>query len=84
MTLNARLVLTRQDWRFRLQRTFFGLSDQYQQQVYEQLFILKYHGGWSFIETYNLPIGLRMWFVERLAKQLKDESEAMEKASKKR
>jgi len=25
-----------------------------------------------------------MWFVERLAKQLKDESEAIEKASKKR
>lgn len=74
----------RQDWRFRLQRTFFGLSDQYQQQVYEQFFILKYHGGWSFIEAYNLPIGLRMWFVERLAKQLKDEAEAMEKASKKR
>jgi hypothetical protein len=74
----------RQDWRFRLQRTFFGLSDKYQQQVYEQFFILKYHGGWSFIEAYNLPIGLRLWFVERLAKQLKDEAEAMEKASKKR
>jgi len=25
-----------------------------------------------------------MWFIERLAKQIKDESEAMEKASKKR
>jgi len=25
-----------------------------------------------------------MWFVERLAKQIKDESEAMEKATKKR
>jgi len=25
-----------------------------------------------------------MWFVERLAKQIKDEAEAMEKASKKR
>ena len=74
----------KQGWRFRLQRTFFGLSEQYQQQVYEQFFILKYHGGWSFIEAYNLPIGLRMWFVERLAKQIKDESEAMEKATKKR
>ena len=74
----------KQDWRFRLQRTFFGLSEQYQQQVYEQFFILKYHGGWSFIEAYNLPIGLRTWFVERLAKQIKDEAEALEKASKKR
>jgi len=25
-----------------------------------------------------------MWFIERLAKQIKDESEAMEKASKKK
>jgi hypothetical protein len=74
----------RQDWRFRLQRTFFGLSEEYQQQVYEQFFVLKYHGGWSFIESYNLPIGLRTWFVERLVKQIKDESEAMEKATKRK
>jgi hypothetical protein len=74
----------RQDWRFRLQRTFFGLSDDYQQQIYEQFFLLKYHGGWSFIEAYNLPVGLRMWFFERLVKQIKDEAEAMEKASKRK
>jgi hypothetical protein len=73
----------KQDWRFRLQRTFFGLSENYQKQVYEQFFLLKYHGGWSFIEAYNLPIGLRMWFIERLATQIKNESEAIEKASKK-
>jgi hypothetical protein len=35
---------------------FFGLSDEYIQNVYEQFFILQYHGGWSFIEAYNLPI----------------------------
>ena len=74
----------KQGWRFCLQRTFFGLSDEYQKQVYEQFFILKYHGGWSFIEAYSLPVGLRMWFVERLAKQIQDEAEAMEKASKKK
>ncbi len=50
--------------------------------VYEQFFFLKYSGGWSFLEAYNLPVGLRMWFVERLVKQLKTESEAIEKASK--
>ena len=48
--------------------------------VYEQFFFLKYNGGWSFSEAYNLPIGLRKWFVERLVKQLKDEKEAIEKA----
>jgi len=38
---------------------------------------LKYNGGWSFSEAYNLPIGLREWFVKRLVKQLEDENAAM-------
>jgi hypothetical protein len=50
--------------------------------VYEQFFFLKYSGGWSFSEAYNLPIGLRTWFVERLIKQLEAEKESIEKASK--
>jgi len=45
---------------------------------------MQYYGGWSFIEFYNLPIGLRNWFAKRLSKQLEDESEAAKKASKKR
>ena len=52
------------------------------QQVYEHFFFLKYSGGWSFSEAYNLPIGLRMWFVERLVKQLQDEKQAIEEASR--
>jgi len=51
------------------------------QNIYEQFFFLKYSGGWSFSEAYNLPVGLRKWFVERLVKQLKDEKEAIEQAS---
>jgi hypothetical protein len=46
--------------------------------VYEQFFALKYYGGWSFIEAYNLPVQLRKWFVERLIRQLREESEARE------
>jgi hypothetical protein len=49
--------------------------------VYEQFFFLKYTGGWSRAEAYNLPIGLRKWFVERLIKQLETEKEAIENAS---
>ena len=45
------------------------------QNVYEQFFFLQYSGGWSLTEVYNLPVGLRKWFVERLIKQLKDEKE---------
>jgi hypothetical protein len=51
------------------------------QQVYEQFFLLKYHGGWSFIEAYNLPVGLRNWFLNRLVKQFEQEKEQMEKSS---
>ena len=70
------------DWRFRLQRTFFGLDNRYIQSVYEEFFLLKYHGHWSFAEAYNLPVGLRRWFLKRLAKQIEDENEAAEQAAK--
>jgi len=51
--------------------------------VYEQFFVLKYHGGWSFAEAYNLPIKLREWFLARLLKQKKDESDAIEESDAK-
>jgi|TARA_R100001594_G_scaffold135502_1_gene177284 hypothetical protein len=50
--------------------------------VYEQFFFLQYSGGWSFSESYNLPVGLRKWFVERLMRQLETEKEAIEQGSK--
>ena len=39
-----------------------------------------YHGGWSFIEAYNLPVKLRNWFVQRLSKHFEDQAEQMKKA----
>jgi len=49
--------------------------------VYNDFFLLKYHGGWSFIEAYNLPVGLRKWFLKRLQRQFEDEKAAIEKAN---
>jgi hypothetical protein len=46
--------------------------------IYEQFFFLQYKGGWSFIEAYNLPVGLRRWFVGKLVEQLQAEKEALE------
>jgi hypothetical protein len=69
-------------WRCRSPRNFFGLSNEYMENVYEQFFFLKYHGGWSFIEAYNLPVGLRKWFVHKLLEQIKKESEAAAEAFK--
>ena len=71
-------------WRFRFQLTSFGLSDEYQLNVYEQFFYLKYYGGFSLFETYNLPIALRKWFIDKLINQLKEENDALKKASKKK
>jgi hypothetical protein len=50
--------------------------------VYDQFFALKYYGGWSFSEAYNLPVGLRLWFVRRLAQQLEEETKAIKKGSR--
>lgn len=64
-------------------RIFFGLTDKYMETVYEQFFLLKHFGGWSFIEAYNLPIGLRNWFVDRMSKQFEKEKEEMDKIKRK-
>ena len=64
-------------------RTFFGLTDEYTKDVYEQFFLLKFHGGWSFTEAYNLPIGLREWFVKRMAKHFEEEKTHLDAEMKK-
>jgi uncharacterized protein HemY len=43
---------------------------------------MNYIGNWSITELYNLPVGLRRWFVERTVKQKELENEAVEKVSK--
>ena len=78
MSLSVHLARIRRGWRCRSTSGFFGLTDDYMRDVYEQFFFLKYHGGWSFSEAYNLPIKIRHWFVDRLVKQLNDEKKAME------
>jgi len=74
-------VITSKIWGFRSPRTFFGLTDEYMESVYEQFFFLKYSGGWSFSEAYNLPVGLRKWFSERLVRQIEEENEAASSSS---
>ena len=50
--------------------------------MYEQFFFLKYYGGWSFTEAYNLPVQIRYWFVKRLSDQLENENKQMEDLEK--
>ena len=60
---------------------FFGLSKEYMESVYEQFFYLKYYGGWSFLEAYNLPIGLRNWFLQKLISHKQSENNALDSES---
>jgi hypothetical protein len=77
-------VVNLRTWRFRSPLTSFGLSKEYIESIYEEMFLLKYHGGYSIVESYNMPIGLRRWTIERLVKQKQQEKEATEQASNKR
>ena len=74
------LASIRKNWRFHSPWTFFGLGTEYIANVYEEFFILKYYGGWSFSEAYSLPVQIRRWFLERLLKQKSDENKAAEDA----
>jgi len=55
--------------------SFFGLDHNYIESVYEEIFVLKYHGHWSFAEAYTLPINIRRWFIKRLVQQKEREAE---------
>ena len=55
-----------------LRATFFGLTTEYMNGVYDAFFLLKQHGNWGFHELYSLPIKLRDWFAKRLAKHLEE------------
>ena len=44
---------------------------------------MKYWGGWSFFEAYNLPVTIRRWFIKRLVQQKKQEAEQMQEAQRK-
>jgi hypothetical protein len=56
------------------------LTDEYIEGAYEQMFYLNYTGNFTLTECYNLPVGLRNWFTERLSRQIKQENEAQREA----
>ncbi len=63
-------------------RTFFGLDHEYNENVYEQIFAMVFHGKLSLIEAYNLPVGLRAWFLKRLQREFEEDKERHEAASR--
>jgi hypothetical protein len=81
-TLFVNTANMRRLWWFHSELTFFGLTDEYMEQVYEAFFTLKHYGGWSLFELYNLPIGLRTWWLERTIEEYKKEAEAVKNSSR--
>jgi len=41
---------------------------------------MKYYSSWSLVELYNLPVGLRKWFFEKLLEQKEAEAESTRKS----
>lgn len=51
----------------------FGLTSEYLMSVtYEEILFLQHYGNFTFTEAYNLPIGLRKWFVEKNMQIIED------------
>lgn len=55
----------------------------YIKQVFEQLFQINYFGDLSLTEAYNLPVGLRRWWYNRLKEQKEKEQKEAEKQKNK-
>jgi len=66
-----------------LGQTFFGLTPDYMKGIYDVFFSMKMHGGWSFIEAYNLPVGLRGYFFQKLVDHYEKEKKEYDSLRKK-
>ena len=51
---------------------FFGLTPNDKEIFLEHAFALMYYCGFSYKECYNIPIWQRVWFIQRLNKEIKD------------
>lgn len=49
--------------------TFFGLTFEYNQRVYEQIFDLSFYGqgGFTYSDVYHMPVNLRSFYYAKLA-----------------
>jgi len=50
---------------------FFGLQPSDKEQlILEPAFLLMYYAGFTYRETYSLPVPYKRWFIDRLVKEL--------------
>ena len=63
--------------------TFFGLTPSYKISVYDQIFDLVFHGkGFSYQDVLDMPVYLRIYFINKINKYYEDKNKAQEKANK--
>ena len=65
--------------------TFFGLTYEYNQKVYDQIFELVYYGqgGFTYDDVYSMPVNLRAYYYVRLADILETQQHELEIAKQK-
>ena len=73
------MALTR-GWGFPSAPTFFGPNDSWRESFLEESFLLQYHLKMSYSDIRSLPVPYRRWFIERIAKEFRDQNEAQKKA----
>ena len=56
-------------------RTFFGLSNEYEEKIFEQFHYMIYYGNWRLLELVSLPVGLRDFFFRKLKETKEAERE---------
>lgn len=66
--------------------TFFGLTFDYNQRVYEQIFDIVFYGqgGFTYNDVYNMPVNLRAFYYTKLydiVKQREEEAKANQNSS---
>ena len=63
--------------------TFFGLTQKYRLNVYDQIFDLVYYGkGFSYSDVAEMPVYLRVYYINKINKIFKDQTKAQEKANR--
>ena len=52
--------------------TFFGLTSEYTNQLYEQMFLVVMQTNFTFTELYGFTVSLRNWIINRTVKYFKE------------
>ena len=65
--------------------SFFGLQPKHKVDIHEEIFNLLHYakGGFTFTESYNLPITLRRFYLKRLYKEYETVNKESQKQQQK-